>query len=64
MQILKQVEESFPQAWLLQLEIYEIATAQKANWASRVSDNLSKLAQAHPEFREQIEDGLRLVNMP
>ncbi len=63
-QILKQVEESFPQAWLLQLEIYEIATAQKANWASRVSDNLSKLAQAHPEFREQIEDGLRLVNMP
>lgn len=65
--IATQVQQHFPEDWLLSLEILEILEFQKlhsphfSSLKKQLVDHLKKITQKHPEKKSVVEDGLQLA---
>lgn len=60
--VLEQIQESFPDQWLLCVELYELAkTSDDIEFAQEIALHLEGIKQRYPEFGHLIDDGIALV---
>lgn len=62
--IMEIVEDHYPEEWLLQLEMLELAVKhQRDRWSMRLSNILDHLQQEKPELAPLIQQGRRLIEI-
>src|SRR5690606_25880793 len=60
--VFEQIQNSFPDQWLLSVELYELAkSSADLEFAQEIAHHLEGVKQRHPEFGQLIDDGISLV---
>lgn len=60
--VLEQIQNDFPDQWLLTVELYELAkTSNDQEFALEISQHLEGIKQRQPEVGQLIDDGISLV---
>jgi phenylalanine-4-hydroxylase len=60
--VFEQIQGSFPDQWLLTIELYELAkTSSDEKFALEIAQHLEDIKQRYPEFGHLIDDGIALV---